>query len=184
MKQLWAPWRIEYILGPKPDTCVFCLPAGPQEDEQRLVLYRGRHAFVIMNKFPYNNGHLMVCPYRHVMSIADLDTTETHEIMDILQICATILKEHFNCEGINIGLNQGEAAGAGIREHMHFHLVPRWNGDSSFMAVFDEVRTMPEHLSRSYAALKPYFTNGALAGEPYSAGSSPHQEGCSPQQNS
>ncbi len=184
MKQLWAPWRIEYILGPKPDTCVFCLSCDTQEDEQRLVLYRGRHAFVIMNKFPYNNGHLMVCPYRHVMNLAELNASEAHETMDLLQTCSKILKNHFNCEGINIGLNQGEAAGAGIREHLHFHLVPRWNGDSSFMAVFDEVRTMPEHLSRSYTALKPYFTNGELAGEPCSAGSSPYQEDCSPQHNS
>lgn len=177
MKQLWAPWRIDYILGPKPDSCVFCLSADALDDEQRLVLYRGKHAFVIMNKFPYNNGHIMVCPYRHVMNLTDLATEETHEIMDLMQSCAAILKKHFNCEGINIGLNQGQAAGAGIREHLHFHLVPRWTGDSSFMAVFDEVRTMPEHLSRSYAALKPYFTKGVMAGEPCSAGSLPHQEG-------
>lgn len=158
MKQLWAPWRIEYILGPKPDTCVFCLPDTTDEDEERLVLYRGTRAFVIMNKYPYNNGHIMVCPYRHIMALADLAAEETHEIMDLIQRCTVILKEHFNCEGINIGLNQGQAAGAGIREHLHFHLVPRWNGDSSFMAVFDEVRTMPEHLSRTYAALRPYFS--------------------------
>lgn len=158
MKQLWAPWRIEYILGPKPDTCVFCLPDTTDEDEERLVLYRGTRAFVIMNKYPYNNGHIMVCPYRHIMALADLAAEETHEIMDLIQRCTVILKDHFNCEGINIGLNQGQAAGAGIREHLHFHLVPRWNGDSSFMAVFDEVRTMPEHLSRTYAALRPYFS--------------------------
>lgn len=178
MKQLWAPWRIEYILGPKPDSCVFCLPEHTADDEQRLVLYRGRMAFVIMNKFPYNNGHIMVCPYRHVMLLADLKPEETHEIMDLLQQCTVILKQHFNCEGINIGLNQGQAAGAGIREHLHFHLVPRWTGDSSFMAVFDEVRTMPEHLSRTYAAMKPYFTNGAAIGKQDRAASTPGQEGC------
>ena len=139
MKQLWTPWRIEYILGPKPDSCVFCLPESRDEDEERLVLYRGRHAFVIMNKFPYSNGHIMVCPYRHVMALAQLETDETHEIMDLMQRCTLVLQEHFHCEGINIGLNQGQAAGAGIREHLHFHLVPRWNGDSSFMAVMDEV---------------------------------------------
>ena len=128
MKQLWTPWRIEYILGPKPDSCVFCLPESRDEDEERLVLYRGRHAFVIMNKFPYSNGHIMVCPYRHVMALAQLETDETHEIMDLMQRCTLVLQEHFHCEGINIGLNQGQAAGAGIREHLHFHLVPRWNG--------------------------------------------------------
>ena len=163
MKQLWAPWRIDYILGPKPDTCVFCLPQGTEEDAERLVLYRGEHCFVIMNKYPYNNGHIMVCPYRHVMLLAELSRREAHEIMDLLQVCATILKEHFTCPGINIGLNQGEAAGAGSREHLHFHLVPRWTGASSFMAVFDEVRTMPQHLSCSYAALRPYFAPQAVA---------------------
>lgn len=156
MKQLWAPWRIDYILGPKPDECVFCL-AGPEEDAERLVLYRGKHCFVIMNKFPYNNGHIMVCPYRHVMALEDLTAAESGEAMLLLQQCAKILKRHFNCEGINIGLNQGQAAGAGVREHLHFHLVPRWNGDSSFIAVMDEVRTMPQHLSETYRALRPIF---------------------------
>lgn len=159
MKQLWAPWRIDYILGPKPDECVFCLPAGTDQDAERLVLYRGASSFVIMNKFPYNNGHLMVCPYRHVMALNDLTTEEANEIMSLMQRCTVILKQHFNCQGINVGLNQGEAAGAGIREHLHFHLVPRWNGDSSFMAVLDEVRTVPQHLRETYNDLLPYFHN-------------------------
>ncbi len=157
MKHLWAPWRLDYILGPKPDACVFCLPEGTEEDEERLVLWRGRRTFVIMNRFPYNNGHIMVCPYRHVMDLAALDPETAHEMMDLLQFCTTVLRRHFHCEGINIGLNLGQAAGAGIREHLHFHLVPRWNGDSSFMAVMDEVRTMPEILTHTYAALKPFF---------------------------
>lgn len=162
MKQLWAPWRIAYILGPKPDECVFCLPNSPEQkitgdDEDRLVLYRGKGCFVIMNKFPYNNGHVMVCPYRHVMELEKLTTAETGEMMWLLQQCAAILKQHFHCEGLNIGLNQGQAAGAGIREHLHFHLVPRWNGDSSFMAVMDEVRTIPQYLTETYAGLRPYF---------------------------
>ncbi len=165
MKQLWTPWRITYILGPKPDTCVFCIPQHTKEDAERLVLYRGEHAFIIMNKFPYSSGHLMVCPYRHVMQMTDLTREETHEMMDLMQTTSGILKQHFHCEGLNIGLNQGQAAGAGIREHLHFHLVPRWNGDSSFMAVMDEVRTIPQYLEETYRALKPYFTNAALAGE-------------------
>lgn len=157
MKQLWTPWRIEYILGPKPDECVFCLPDSYNQDQQRLVLFRGESCFVIMNKFPYSNGHLMVCPYRHVMALEDLTEAESQETMHLLRECAKILKKHFKCEGINIGLNQGQAAGAGIREHLHFHLVPRWNGDSSFMAVMDEVRTIPQHLDATYSELKPYF---------------------------
>ena len=157
MKQLWCPWRIEYILGPKPETCVFCLPESVEEDEERLVLYRGKAVFVIMNKYPYSNGHLMVTPYRHMMNICDLTPDESSETMHLLQACTGILQKVFSPQGVNIGLNLGEAAGAGIREHIHFHLVPRWNGDSSFMAILDEVRVMPQHLNESYKALKPCF---------------------------
>ena len=157
MKQLWAPWRIEYILGPKPDACVFCLPDSTEEDEERLVLHRGGHAFVIMNRYPYNNGHIMVCPFRHVSELTELSREETHEVMDLVQLCSGILKQHFNCEGINVGLNLGKAAGAGIGEHLHFHLVPRWNGDSSFIAVMDDVRTVPQHIRETYKALRACF---------------------------
>lgn len=157
MKQLWAPWRIEYILGPKPDACVFCLPEDRGEDEERLVLHRGTRAFVIMNRYPYNNGHLLVCPFRHVSELTDLEQEEAHEVMDLVQRCSGILKRHFNCEGINVGLNLGKAAGAGIGEHLHFHLVPRWNGDSSFIAVMDEVRTVPQHIRETYTALRACF---------------------------
>jgi ATP adenylyltransferase len=157
MKQLWAPWRIEYILSPKPDACVFCLPPHNREDAQRLVLYRGQHSFVIMNKFPYNCGHLMATPYRHAMNLQELTEEESSELMKLLRQCSMILQECFHCQGQNLGLNTGEAAGAGIREHLHFHIVPRWNGDSSFMAVMNEVRVMPEHLLATYARLKPHF---------------------------
>ena len=157
MKQLWAPWRIEYILGPKPDACVFCLPDSTEEDEERLVLHRGGHAFVIMNRYPYNNGHIMVCPYRHVSELTELSREEAHDVMDLVQRCSGILKQHFNCEGINVGLTLGKAAGAGIGEHLHFHLVPRWNGDSSFIAVMDDVRTVPQHIRETYKALRACF---------------------------
>ena len=166
MKQLWTPWRIEYILGPKPDECVFCIPEDESEDMERLILFRGESCFVIMNKYPYNNGHIMVCPYRHVMNLEDLTTEESGEIMGLLKKCAAILKRHFKCEGINVGLNQGQAAGAGVREHLHFHLVPRWNGDSSFLAVMDETRTIPQYLRDTWKGLRPYFeeTGARLAG--------------------
>lgn len=157
MQSIWAPWRIEYILGPKPDACVFCLSSSTQEDEERLVLCRGQQCFVIMNKFPYNNGHLMVTPYRHVSTLTELTSEESHEVMDYVQHCSHILQEAFQPDGINIGLNIGEAAGAGIEEHLHFHLVPRWNGDHSFMAVFGETMVIPEHLRSVYTRLKPYF---------------------------
>ena len=157
MKQLWCPWRIDYILGPKPESCVFCLPEHTDEDEERLVLHRGETVFVIMNKYPYNNGHLMVTPFRHLMNICDLTPSESRECMHLLQQCTAILQKAFTPQGVNIGLNIGDAAGAGIREHLHFHIVPRWNGDSSFMAVMDEVRVMPQHLDETYKVLKPYF---------------------------
>ncbi len=162
MKVLWAPWRLSYILGEKPDTCVFCLPKEGHEDQERHVLYRGTSCFVIMNKYPYSNGHLMVTPYRHLMDFTQLYKEESYEMMTLLQECTRILQERFQCQGINVGLNIGEAAGAGIREHLHFHLVPRWNGDSSFMAVMDEVRVVPEHLDATYTALKPYFERLSL----------------------
>ncbi|MDR0826498.1 MAG: HIT domain-containing protein [Desulfovibrio sp.] len=157
MKHLWCPWRIKYILGPKADSCIFCLPEHQDQDEERLILYRGQWNFVIINKYPYNNGHIMVAPFRHVMDLTLLSPEEALEMMQLLQRCTKILQKHFSPQGINVGLNLGEAAGAGIREHMHFHMVPRWNGDSSFMAVMDEVRVIPEHLQKTYRDLKTCF---------------------------
>ena len=140
---LWAPWRMDYILGPKPDSCVLCLPPDDlSHDEERLVLYRGKTAFVIMNKFPYNNGHIMVAPLRHVMDLPLLAAEESTEIMELLKQCTTILREFFKPQGI---------------DHLHFHLVPRWNGDSSFMAVMSETRVIPDHLASTYTKLKPLF---------------------------
>lgn len=157
MKQLWSPWRIDYILGPKADECVFCVPEDAGEDEERLILHRGDHSFILMNKYPYNNGHLLVCPYRHIQNVEDLDPGESAEIMSFIQGCSRILKRNFHCEGINIGLNQGKAAGAGIGDHLHFHLVPRWNGDSSFIAAIGEIRAIPQHLAETWRSLKPEF---------------------------
>lgn len=157
MKRLWAPWRIEYILGPKPDECVFCIKDIKGEDEKRLILWRGKNCFVIMNKYPYSSGHIMVTPYRHVYSLDELNEEELTEMMLVMSKCVTILKKVFNPHGINVGLNIGEAAGAGIKEHLHFHLVPRWTGDHSFMALFSETMVIPEHLLETYKKLKPFF---------------------------
>ena len=158
MNLLWAPWRMNYILGPKPDTCIFCLPpAEDGEDEERLVLRRGRHAFVIMNKFPYNNGHLMVVPYGHTCDITSLAPEVSLECMELIQLCAKALKRFASPDGINLGMNLGRAAGAGVDEHMHWHVVPRWNGDASFIAVTAETRVVPQYLAEVYAALRPLF---------------------------
>ncbi len=159
MKALWAPWRIDYILGPKPDECVFCLPEDTCRDEELLVLCRARYCFVIMNKFPYSNAHLMVTPYRHVQCMTELEDLESREMMVWLKECARIMKTAFNPPGINMGLNIGEAAGAGIREHLHFHILPRWVGDHSFMAVMNETMVIPEHLRSTYSKLKPFFSD-------------------------
>ena len=158
MDVLWAPWRMEYILGPKPDSCVFCIPEHTGEDRERLVLARAGHCFVIMNKFPYNSGHLMICPYRHVSCPTELEPGESSEIMAALTACTAIVRAVFSPQGINIGLNLGEAAGAGIAAHLHFQLVPRWNGDNSFMAVFGQTHVIPELLLETYDRIKPRFT--------------------------
>lgn len=158
MEVIWAPWRMDYILGHKPDTCIFCLPpeeAG--EDAARLVLKRGRHAFVVMNKYPYNNGHLMVVPYCHTCDFASLSPEAGLECMELMQLCTVALKTFASPDGINIGLNLGRAAGAGVGEHLHWHIVPRWNGDSSFIAVTAETRVIPQYLSETYAGLLPIF---------------------------
>lgn len=149
---------MDYILGPKPETCVFCIPSHTREDEERYILYRGQWNFVIMNKYPYNNGHLMITPYRHLMNILDLTKDEADEQYALTRACIDVLNKAFNTPpGFNVGLNLGEAAGAGIREHIHMHVVPRWVGDSSFVAILDEVRVMPEHLATTYTKLKPFF---------------------------
>ena len=157
METLWAPWRMDYILGPKPDECVFCIPEHTRQDEERLILYRGEHCFVIMNKYPYNNGHLMVAPYRHVSCITDLTAEERHEAVDLQARCVAVFEKAFQPQGVNAGLNLGEAAGAGIAAHLHFQLVPRWNGDASFMVVFGETNVIPEHILATYRRLNPLF---------------------------
>ena len=157
MDVLWAPWRMDYILGPKPDSCVFCVPEHAGEDRERLILGRAATCYAIMNKFPYNSGHIMICPYRHVSCPTELTPEESSECMAALTATVAILKEAFRPHGINAGLNLGEAAGSGIAAHIHFQIVPRWNGDNSFMAVFSETRVIPEHLRATYATLKPHF---------------------------
>ncbi|MCH5276217.1 MAG: HIT domain-containing protein [Desulfovibrionaceae bacterium] len=149
MKNLWAPWRMDYILGPKPDSCVLCVPETPDRpewDAEHLVVYRGHLVFVMLNRYPYASGHLMVIPYRHVTDITELTPEESGELLSVTQLACRVLREASRPQGINIGINLGEAAGAGIRDHMHLHVVPRWNGDSSFMAVLDDARVIPEHL--------------------------------------
>ena len=157
MNRLWSPWRLEYVTGTKKEAgCVFCeAPRSPHQDS--LILHAGTLAYVILNLFPYNNGHLMVVPYRHVASLNALERAELHEIADLTQRAEAALMRAYNPQGINVGINLGKAAGAGILEHMHVHAVPRWNGDTNFMTVVGETRVLPEDLNATATKLRPIF---------------------------
>jgi ATP adenylyltransferase len=157
---------MEYILGPKPAHCVLCVPAqaDPEKDRERLVVWRGRRVFVMLNRYPYAAGHLMVVPHRHLADITDLEEEESREMMSVTRLACLALREVSRPQGINVGINLGEAAGAGVRDHLHAHVVPRWTGDSSFMAVLDDVRVIPEHILQTYDRLAPAFA--ALAASP------------------
>ncbi len=157
VRNLWAPWRLEYILGKKQPGCIFCPEYHGQSDEERLILYRSGLVMVMMNKFPYNNGHLLVGPWRHISTLDELTADEERDLMDWVKRSTRVLKKVICPDGFNIGLNIGREAGAGYAEHIHFHIVPRWRGDTNFMAVLDEVRSIPEHLKQSYSKLLPYF---------------------------
>jgi ATP adenylyltransferase len=157
MKQLWAPWRLEFILAEKGAECVFCHASRSSNDKENLVLHRGKGVFVILNKYPYNNGHLMVVPNEHTAEYTALPIEILTEMMSVSQLCLRVLGERFRCEGYNIGMNLGEAGGAGIRDHLHLHVVPRWKGDVNFMPVLAETKSMPQHLSACFDELQRYF---------------------------
>jgi ATP adenylyltransferase len=160
MKSLWAPWRLPYLKGKKPDHCIFCLGPGRQitpDDRRRHVLHRARSTFVIMNAFPYSNGHLMVAPYRHVADLDGLSPAVLGELMAVARRAIGVLRAIYKPEGFNIGFNLGKAAGAGIEEHLHLHIVPRWNGDTNFMSSVADLRVIPEGLDHAYDELRPAF---------------------------
>jgi ATP adenylyltransferase len=162
MEHLWAPWRMAYIdaNAAKDQGCIFCVkPEQSQEqDEENLILYRGERCFVLMNLFPYNNGHLMIAPYVHVPDIEHLDAETLTDIMLTVQKSLAALRAAIHPDGFNMGINQGTGAGAGIADHVHFHVVPRWNGDTNFMPVLAETKVMPDYLQNTYRQLKPYFS--------------------------
>ena len=158
---LWAPWRMEFITSDKSGECVFCeRPRDPARSREHLVLARGERSFVLMNRYPYNNGHLMVIPYDHVSTIAALDDETALEVHHFLSRSIEALESLANAEGFNVGLNLGAAAGAGIAEHVHYHIVPRWSGDTNFMPVIGLTKTIPQHLLETYDLLFPRFQAG------------------------
>ncbi|HPI73985.1 MAG TPA: HIT domain-containing protein [bacterium] len=157
MKKLWAPWRMEYILQEKPSGCIFCDKPKQNQDRENLILHRGAACFVIMNFYPYNNGHLMVVPYRHSADLDALTAAEQSEMMSLLGRCTTILTQQLKPHGFNIGMNLGRTAGAGIDDHLHFHIVPRWSGDTNFMPVTGHTKVLSQGLQESWDQLKPWF---------------------------
>lgn len=157
MKRLWAPWRINYILGEKPLACILCDKPKEKRDAENHILQYGKHGFVIMNLYPYNNGHLMVCPYEHVNTLEDLSDEALSDLMLMIKGSLAALRIAFGPEGANVGLNLGKAGGAGIDDHVHFHIVPRWEGDTNFMTVVGDHRVIPQDIDETYKLLKPHF---------------------------
>jgi len=154
MQTMWAPWRIEYILGEKEPGCVFCNAVA---EDAALTLYKGRETLVVMNKYPYINGHLLTAPVRHVSTLGDLTRSEMGTLLFTVEQAIGVLKSVMRPEGFNVGLNLGKVAGAGIEAHLHFHIVPRWSGDTNALAVFADVRVIPQHIQETHALLKPHF---------------------------
>ena len=157
MKQIWAPWRIEYINTEKPAGCILCDKPGQDNDVINYILYRGAKNFIILNAYPYSPGHLMIAPYRHIANLEELAEEERHKHFDIVSRSIQILKQVFNPSGFNIGINIGKIAGAGIDDHVHTHIVPRWQGDTNFMPVLSGVKVLPEGLAATYEKLKGKF---------------------------
>ena len=158
MKTLWAPWRMEYILSEKKQgNCILCPGNDRSQDEERLILHVGSLSMAIMNRYPYNNGHLLVSPIRHVSSLDQLSNEESLDLLQMVRESIDVLKKIMNPEGFNVGLNLGLVAGAGIEDHLHFHVVPRWNGDTNCMTVLGEVRVIPEHIKETHKKLRAEF---------------------------
>lgn len=172
MEHLWAPWRMAYINreGPKDDDgCFLCTYPRRQDDAATLIVARGERCFAILNRFPYNSGHLMIAPYAHLPTIEELDAPTLTEMMTLAQRCLAALRAAMHPDGFNMGINQGRVAGAGITDHVHYHVVPRWEGDTNFMPVLADVKVMPDLLENTYkqvrAALEPLMGREAREGE-------------------
>jgi ATP adenylyltransferase len=154
MKRLWTPWRMEYIQSPKQEGCVFCQALEQEDGPDNLIIFRGKTAFVMLNAFPYTSGHVMVLPFIHARALADLDAETRAELIELTAKATRVLKKVYQAQGFNVGINLGEAAGAGIEEHIHVHIVPRWVGDTNFMVAVGETRMLPEDLHETYRRIK------------------------------
>ena len=158
--RIWAPWRLAYVKDASKDIeegCIFCLRGAEDDDEANLVVHRGEHCFVILNLYPYTNGHLMVAPYEHIGRLQEIPAEATAEMMALAQRAMARLEQVYEPHGYNVGLNQGRAAGAGVEHHIHLHVVPRWGGDTNFMPVIADTKVMPQTLEQSYEVLRGAF---------------------------
>ena len=157
MENLWAPWRAEYILGEKEKECIFCNRLKQDTDRENLILFRGEKSFIIMNRYPYNSGHLMVAPNDHKARLDELTKAEYMEMFELLNLCTKLLETAMPANGINIGINLGEVAGSSIRDHLHIHLVPRFTGDTNFMPVIGQTKVQSFALLEMYDSLKKHL---------------------------
>ena len=157
MKNLWAPWRKEFILGKKEKGCIFCKRLRQKKDKENLILFRGKNSFVILNRFPYNSGHLMVSPKRHIGKLEQLRKDELFELVFLCQKAVKIIKEVLKPDGLNLGMNLERSSGAGIADHLHIHIVPRWDGDTNFMPVLTDTKLISLSLEDVYRQLKNKF---------------------------
>jgi ATP adenylyltransferase len=158
MKVLWAPWRMEYVgSADVSGECVFCPGDDRSRDKEKLILFIGDRSIVLMNRFPYINGHLLIAPVRHVSTLDCLVPEEKLDLITVVQKSIDALKQVMSPDGFNVGMNLGRVAGAGVEDHIHFHIVPRWSGDTNYMTVLEEVRVIPEHIHTTYQKLLPFF---------------------------
>jgi ATP adenylyltransferase len=158
MDYLWTPWRYQYLtVSGKQETCIFCTAANEGDDRRHLVVHRAAHNFVILNRYPYTNGHLMVVPYQHAASLEEIADETLAELMLLAKTCARHLRTLYRPDGLNLGLNIGKSAGAGIAGHLHLHALPRWTGDSNFMTVVGETRVLPEELETTWERVSAAF---------------------------
>jgi ATP adenylyltransferase len=158
MKQLWAPWRMPYIEQSDPQPgCLFCTVAGEDKDEENHVVYRAEQCFVMLNLYPYNSGHLMVAPYQHTGRLEEVRPEVGADVFGVSQLAVQALEEVMHPDGFNLGVNQGKVAGAGVADHIHLHVVPRWDGDTNFMPVLADAKVIPDLLSRTANKLRPVF---------------------------
>jgi ATP adenylyltransferase len=155
LTHLWAPWRMEFIKGKPPQGCVFCDLPAQKNDRENLIVYRGKECFIILNKYPYNNGHVLIVPNLHVATYTDVPDSALVEMNALAKKSMKALDASYAPQGYNIGINQGEAAGAGVKHHLHLHIVPRWSGDTNFMPVLAETKSLPQHLMKSFDDLYP-----------------------------